>query len=105
MIKEFSLKKPTEIRWEKYRDEFLKSVQKIYEKETTMPDRLERGNDDGADSVAGSVPITTPLNEMALDGLSTVLLAYASRDPGGQIVVMNISGLGINHGETMNEVV
>lgn len=35
------------------------------------------------------VPITTPLSEMSFDWSSTVLLAYASQDPMGQIVVMN----------------
>lgn len=91
LVEEFGLRKPSESGWERYRDEFLKTVQDIYDEEQ---------KDDGSvsqQSTITSVPITTPLSEMSLNVDATILLAYASKDPQGQILdIQTLGGGGIS---------
>lgn len=71
LIAEFGLRAPSPTGWEKYRDAFVKKAAEIREHELASHDFSPN----------------IPIREMSLTAEATILLAYASQDVMGQIII------------------
>lgn len=80
LVGEFGLRTPSSTGWEKHRDAFVKKVSEIREREL-------RQLPFGESTVDHTVFPNTPMYDMKLTAEASILLAYASQDVQGQIMI------------------
>lgn len=97
LIDEFGLHTIPELRWEKKRDTFLNEVMKIY---NTSQAKFENSAAGKAGGNSFPKPVDALFTGMNLSHEAMILLAYASKDPNGQIMhIRSLSGTSIAAGK------